>query len=133
MIKVHKKCTENVEMLMNRIQIKTFYLTHVHCWRTIDVDCILSGVQKSILFRGKILVMWKSILFRKKIFSSSSSKKHFVSQAKKYIWYWCSGQKKMSWKKLIVNLFLIFNRCLIINSSLIFKHSEILIQFHKLT
>lgn len=30
----------------------------------------------------KILVMWKSILFRKKIFRSSSSKKHFVSQAK---------------------------------------------------
>ena len=39
-------------------------------------------MQKPILFRGKILVMWKSILFRKKNFSSSSSKKHFVSQAK---------------------------------------------------
>ena len=69
-------------MLMNRIQFNLFCLACVHCLRTRNVDCILSGVQKSILFRGKILVMWKSILFRKKIFRSSSSKKHFVSQAK---------------------------------------------------
>ena len=62
--------------------IKDICLTCVHCWRTRDVDCILSGVQKSILFRGNFLVMRKSILFRKKIFRSSSSKKHFVSQAK---------------------------------------------------
>lgn len=33
-------------------------------------------------FVEKNLVMWKSILFRKKNFWSSSSKKHFVSQAK---------------------------------------------------
>lgn len=62
--------------------IRTFCLACVHCLRTWNVDCILSGVQNSILFRGKILVMRKSILFRKKIFRSSSSKKHFVSQAK---------------------------------------------------
>ena len=69
-------------MLMNRTQFNLFCLACVHCLRTRNVDCILSGVQKSILFRGKILVVWKSILFRKKIFRSSSSKKHFVSQAK---------------------------------------------------
>ena len=113
--------------------IRTFCLTCVHCWRTRDVDCILFGVQNSILFRGKILVMWKSILFRKKIFRSSSSKKHFVSQAKNIYGTGTVDRKKASWEKLIVNLFLMFNCSLVINSSLVFKQSEILIQFPKLT
>ena len=64
------------------------------------MDCILSGVQKSILFRGKILVMWKSILFRKKIFRSSSSKKHFVSQVKNIYGTGEADRKKAPWKKI---------------------------------
>ena len=63
----------------------------------------MSGVQKSILFRGKNLVMWKSILFRKKKFRSSSSKKHFVSQAKKIYGTGAVERKKASCKKSIVN------------------------------
>ena len=87
-------------MLMNRIQLKTFCMTRVNCIRTIDVDCILSGVQKSILFRGKILVMWKSILFRKKIFRSYSSKKHFVSQVKNIYGTGAVDRKKSTMEKI---------------------------------
>ena len=114
-------------MLMSLIQFNLFCLACVHCLRTINVYCILSGVQKSILFRGKILVMWKSILFRKKFFRSSSSKKHFVSQAKNIYGTGSVDREKASWKKSIVNLLLMFN------CSLLFKLSEILIQLMKLT
>ena len=114
-------------MLMSLRQFNLFCLACVHCRRTRNVDCILSGVQKSILFRVKILVMWKSILFRKKIFRSYSSKKHFVSQAKNIYGTGSVDRKKAPWEKMIVNLFLIFN------CSLVFKCSEILIQFTKLT
>ena len=62
-----------------------------------------------------------------KIFRSSSSKKHFVSQAKYIYGTGAVDRKKSPWKKSIVNLFLMFN------CSLLFKHSEILIQFTKLT
>ena len=79
----------------------------------------------------------------------SSVEKHFVSQKKFFralvvksilshkqkiymvLVQWT--EKKCRGKKLIVNLFLIFNRCLNVNCSLIFKYSKILIQFHKLT
>ena len=108
-------------------QFNLFCPACVHCLRTINVGCILSGVQKSILFRGKILVMWKIILFRKKIFRSSSSKKHFVSQVKNIYGTGAVDRKKSTMEKLIVNLFLMFN------CSLVFNRSEILIKLTKLT
>ena len=86
-------------MLVSLRQFNLFCLACVHCLRTRNVDCILSGVQKSILFRGKILVMWKSILFRKKNFRSSSSKKHFVSQEKNIYGTGAVDRKKSPWKK----------------------------------
>ena len=87
-------------MLMNRTQFNLFCPACVNCRRTRNVDCILSGVQKFILFRGKVLVVWKSILFRKKIFRSSSSKKHFVSQAKNIYGTGSVDRKKSTVEKI---------------------------------
>ena len=84
-------------------------------------------------------VSWKNFsnvekhFVSQKNFRSSSSKKHFVSQAKNIYGTGAVDRKKAFWKKLIVNLVLMFNCSLVINSSLVFKRSEILIQLMKLT
>lgn len=84
-------------------------------------------------------VSWKNFsnvekhFVSQKKFWSSSSKKHFVSQAKNIYDTGVVDREKASWKNLIVNLVLIFNSGLIINSILIFKHSKILIRLLKLT
>lgn len=91
------------------------------------MDCILSGVQNRILFRGKILVMWKSILFRKKNFFGALVVKSILSHRQKIYMVLVQWTGKSTVEKLIVNLFLMFN------CSLVFKRSEILIQFNKLT
>ena len=68
----------------------------------------------------------KHFVSQKNFFRSSSSKKHFVSQAKNIYGTGAVGIKKAPWKKLIANIVLMFN------CSLVFNRSEILIQFHKL-
>lgn len=86
-------------MLMNRILFNIFCLACVHCRSTRNVSYILSGVEKHFV-SWKTLVMLKSILFRKNFFRSSSSKKHFVSQAKNIYGTGAVDRKKRRGEKI---------------------------------
>lgn len=79
---------------------KDICMACVHFLRTRDVDCILSGVQKSILFRGKFFSNVEKHFVSQKNFFGALVVKSILSHKQKNIWYWCIGQKKSALEKI---------------------------------